>query len=357
MPIVPSRTTAESYSNIAVPLERYAEIIQLAECAMWGVNNSGDSLYACQDIWTKDQRDQAYKYLAEAQQEIEQVVNYPLSPKYFINEVHYWYNPVLADNSKIIEAGIEATTTISAGAIVDHTNDPAAIGPIVTTVTDENEIRIYHPGSTIEINPSSVTIAGGNVTIEIPRCRMVLAAQASNPATGWDYDDTSNFEATVDVKRVYTDNSTNAELVWPHSCSGVCASNGCQEYTQTACMYIKNAEIGSIIVKPAIYSSGSWTGTNLTCCRGRPQLIRLNYKAGLTTLSPQAEDAIVRLAHSKMPRELCGCEHYFNLWERDRNIPQVLTAERLNCPFGINDGAWVAWQFAQSLTKVRGFAL
>jgi hypothetical protein len=69
----------------------------------------------------------------------------------------------------------------------------------------------------------------------------------------------------------------------------------------------------------------------------------------LTPLTRQVEDAIVRLAHSKMPDEPCGCDMLQRHWKRDRNIPQVLTRERINCPFGLSDGAWFAYRQAATL--------
>lgn len=356
--IIPAAgTLTNTFDNLAVPIIKYFKIIEMAECAGFGVNNPADVHYSCSPIWSKQNRDLMQQYLLEAQEEIEQVVGYPLTPRWFANEQQYYSYPVKTRWGKVIEAGVKATTDISLGVVVDHTADPAVIGPVVTTVTDEDEIFVYHPGTDIEIVPSAVTISGGNVTIQIPRCRMVKTALVDNDGNGLDYDDTSNFEATVDIKRVYNDASTNATLVWPHRCGASCAANGCSEYTQTACMYIRNSETGAIDVQPATYSDGTWTGTTVSCCNGNPQIVRLNYRAGLTPLTQQAENAIIRLAHAKLPYNLCGCDMWDRMWERDRAVPDVLTRERLNNPFGLSNGAWVAWQFAKSMPLIRGYVL
>jgi len=356
--IIPAQSTlTQPYPDVAVPLARYAYIIEYDECSFFGVDNPDAADLGCDQIWSKADRDMVQKYLAEAQDEIEQIVNYPLSARWIANEAQNYRNPVQADWGHIIEAGVKAITDIVDGEAVSHVTDPAIIGPFATTVTDENEITVYHPGTDLVIIPSSVTISGGNCTIEIPRCRMVKTSLVQNPAAGLSYSDTSNFEATVDVKRVYNDTSTNAVIVWPHKCTNSCGVNGCGEKTQTGCMYIRNAEIGSIDVLPATYSGGSWAAKNWGCCNGYPEILRLNYRAGLDPITPQAEDAIVRLAHSKMPDEVCGCERWSRLWRRDRNVPDVLTRERLNCSFGLSDGAWIAWQFTQRLKLVRGYTL
>lgn len=364
MPIIKAQDTLVR-QNSAVPLERYIQLVGgYAECAMWGVNRTADATYRdCYQIWDKNQRDMVVQYLAEAQEEIEDVIGYFLSPRWVVGDLadEENYDPRYIDDQKytiplktrwgvVIEAGVKAESTISAGESVDHSADPAVIGPVATTVTNINEIRIYYPGDDVEINPSSVVISGGNVTIQVPRCRMVKPELADNDQNGVDYTDTNNFLATVDVKRVYNDSSTNATLVSPHSCTASCSTSGCSEYTQTGCIYIREERIGSLDVFPATYTSGSWVRSGINCCTF--DRVRLNYRAGLTNITKQAEDAIVRLAHAKMPHEPCECSTIHDVWERDNLIPNILTRERINCRFGLTNGAWVAWQRVQAM-KLR----
>jgi hypothetical protein len=120
-------------------------------------------------------------------------------------------------------------------------------------------------------------------------------------------------------------------------------------------MYVRKPEIGTIDVLPATYSGGSWSVTY--GCSSRPKLVRLNYYAGLETLTRQAEDAIVRLAHAKMPEEPCGCQQALRVWKRDTLIPEVLSRERLMCPYGLAEGAWIAWRFSKAMTMFRGSVL
>lgn len=326
----------------AVRLAHYSAIVGYPECAFFGVNREGDKdTGQCREIWTKEQRDMVLKYLAEAQYEIEQEIAYPLSPHYIgqgQSEEYQDWQPykrrVVTKFARFIEAGIEATANISLGEAVDHTSDPAVIGPVATAVINEDEIHVYHPGSDVEIDPSSITIAGGNLTIQIPRCRMVTEAQADNPITGLDYTELANFEATVDIKRVYTNTNTQATLVYLKSCTG------CEEETLSGCIYVRDKTVGVLDIQ--------LSGTNNNLCRCQPETIKLHYLAGADVLTRQAEDAIIRLAHAKMPSEPCGCEVIKRLWKRDHDIPDVLDRERLNCPFGLNNGAWIAWKFAKS---------
>lgn len=356
MTVVKTAATLESIT-LAVPLPRYAQLVSYSECQFFGVGGASDSIsYACREIWSLAERKNVEKYLREAQDEIETEVNYPLTPTWYTSESYPYANPLKLRRGQILAAGIEATSTISAGAAVDHSSDPAVVGPVATAVTDEDEIRVYHPDSDVEVIPSDISISGGAATIQIPRCRLVAEASANNPESGWSYTETGAggpFEQTVDVKRVYNDASTNATLVWPHQCSVSCSATGCSEYTQTACMYLRSARLGLVDLVPATYSGGTWT-RKTACCRGNPELVRVNYRAGLETLTLQAEDAIMRLAHAKMPDDPCGCDQIHALWARDSRVPEILTAERLNCKFGLSDGAWIAYQFAQSMELLRG---
>lgn len=365
MAIVPAESTLITEDNLVVPLPLYAQIIEQPECGFWGVNQASTNDDSCQEIWSKSQRDTIRKYLSEAQWEIEDQVHYPLVSKWFADEQHFWTNPAKLTWGHIIEAGIKATDDISIGEAVSHAADPAVIGPVVTTVTDETEIMVFHPGSENKIIPSSVTISAGSVTINIPRCRMVLESLVDNSETGIDYTVTANFEQTVDIKREYNDPSTNAEWIWPHRCTTNCSVSGCTSFTQDACMLIRNNEISSISTQLASFNVTSevWTRSNIQCCPGMPEIIKLNYRAGLDNSNAdkgkirQAQDAVIRLAHSKMPDEICGCQTFTKMWRRDRNVPVLITQERASNPFGLNDGAWIAWQFAKSLRLVRGAVL
>lgn len=358
-PGVPPSTTPAPLPGSCISLPRYAQLIHANECAFYGVRKDGEGEgYGCDTIWSKWQRDDVAKYLAEAQQEIEQQVNFPLCRQWYTDEVHHWRSPLQTNWGKVLAPGVMAITAIAANEAVDYSTEPAVIGPIATTLTDTDEIAVFYPGSLSQIIPDTIQISGGFLTIWIPRCRLVAADKLYNPNEGWDYDDTANFTTTVDVSRVYNDPSVNATLVWPHQCSAVCATGGCSEYTHAGCMYVRLPEIGSVDVTPATYSAGAWT-TSLSgsCCRGTPQLVRLNYMAG-ATLTYQMEDAILRLAHSKMPDEMCGnCETWSRLWKRDRHVPEILTRERLNCPYGSNEGAWIAWSFTRQFKLVRGFTM
>lgn len=326
-----------------VTLSRYAAIIGYAEPAFWGVAHPDNRKYACREIWTKPQRDNVARYLVEAQADIEETIHYPLEPKWFEDTIPPVNNlaSILAPQNRVIQMGRRAISTVQASAPVSHTQDPATIGPLLTTATDADEIKVYYPGTDQEIEPVKVAISGGMVTIWIPRVRMVHPDKMDNPSTGLDYADLGNFLDAVDVYRVYNSPAITGELVWRKD-----TYNASTVENSSAVATIVDAKRGVIAVNPT---------ADPPYCAGRTYLtgITLYYQAGLLELPQIGEDAIMRLAHSKMPAEPCGCEGVRLVWKRDADIPQFMSRERLNCPYGMNTGAWIAYQFAASMTAWR----
>lgn len=356
MPIYPTDPPALLRSCIS--FGRYAFLTGYSECAIMGVFNPTDPFGDCENpIWFQSQRDMLNYYLAEAQAEIEQVINYPLCPTYIAAEELPYQFPIHTRWTKIIEPGQRAESIIASVSVISYATEPATIGPIATTVTDVNEVRIFYPNSDREIEARRVTITGGNVTIQIPKCRLVAANALDTPEGGLDYADAANFLTTVDIKRVYTDNSVNAQMVWLHrNSAGDCPQCGCLrcgEHTEDVCLTVHNPNTGALAGLRATYSVGVWTPFCSHCYSSAANLIRVYYKAGLQVTDLIAENAVLRLAHAKMPTAICGCSVLKSMWERDNRIPEFLTRERENCPFGMSDGAWTAWKFANALALRR----
>lgn len=377
-PIVVSSPSTDIYDqmeeligipNCAVSLPRYAKLIGYAEPAFWGIVIENAHLYGCDPLWTEAERMNVALALAEAQQEIEQVVGYPLCPTWIAGTVadEWQHNDRWVDAQKLgyclltryprlIAAGIRAVTMIDEDSPVVHGAEVGVVGPLATAATDTDEIHVYYPDSDREIIPSSIVISSGFVTIEIPRVRMVIPQMLSGVEGGIMYEELEYFLEEVDVKRIYNDPSTNATLVRAHCSNNHCAG-GCGECTQSACMYIRDPYIGEVNIVPATWNADTAEWDSRVVCAGNYSRVRLNYLAGMRYLNLQAEVAILRLAHSKMGRPPCSCDKTGEIWKNDYGVPNVLTRERINCPFGLSQGAWTAWKFANSLASRRAAIL
>jgi hypothetical protein len=359
-------TKSESYPVVnasAVSLARYAQVMLVPECSFWGVQTTEDvDYYECFDIWMLKDRKKVAKYLMDAQREIEQQIGYLLSPKYivgFLNDeaegdsyyVDQRYSGLTVNMTRwkeLIEPGIKAVTDLYLGETLEQGEDPAVWTTVYDGTTDLNEIHIFHADTDFEIDPSAIYIDGESLKVEIPRCRTVKIEFQNNSMVGVPYDDLEKFTTLIDVKRIYTDPSKQVTMRWAHKCNDYCASTGCAEHEQTGCMIIHDSKLGIAQVSAGEFVDDEWVGKPM-CYSGHPML-HLYYLAGLKYLNEQAEDAIIRLAHSKMPDAPCGCDSVKSFWNRDKHVPDILTADRLNCPFGMNDGAWIAWNFALQMT-------
>lgn len=363
LPLVPHQVYPFPFSAVSLP--RYASIIQYDECAFWGVTYENQPTQACSTLWNERQRQAIAEALAEAQQEIEQYVGFFLAPTYvngaldssffkhprYVDEQRYTAHQTLTRYANLLEFGKRAVSTIYAAASVNYSCDPVIVGPIATTINSIEEVHVYLPGSDREIVPSEVTYSGGYLIIYIPRCRLVkeefIWSDSSIP-----YETLSNFTQVVDVKRVYTDTTQQVDFVSNHSCNAFCSTNGCSEFVTSGCGGIVNKKLGLVELSPATWGGSSWVSPSSSCCS--PRTARLYYRSGLRELDMQAERALVRLAHTKMPQAPCDCSATSNMWKDDRFIPKMMNRTRMNCPFGLSDGAWTAFRFAQPMKIYRG---
>lgn len=339
-PIVPSVSPEHLADQLAVSLPRYAKIVDYSEAALFGVSAPGQEEHACRTIWTCHQRQALARELMAAQNEFMKHCNFPLIPTFIQAERHDYSRTILLNNCEVLGLGHKAVHVLATGMAVNHASDPVIL-TVATTATDVEEIHIYHPGTDYEILPSSIRISGGVATIGIPRVRMVALANDDNPDVGWPYSDTTKFESTVDIRRILLDTSQQIQ-VFGSNCS---ATVGWSNYWNAG--YIRAADIGHIrLARPPA-----------SACNLLPHFMEVSYLCGWLSVPVEAEDAVIRLAHARMQSEPCGCDTLKMLWERDRTVPDVLTAERENCPFGMSNGAWQAWEYMQDMVCRRGRAL
>lgn len=347
MTIVNISSVPSSY-QLAIPLSLYAQLVADDECAFWGIA-AGTQSGVCDTIWTLETRKELANALLEAQGDIENYINYHLMPTWTVAEPHKIHSSHIynTDWCYLLDFGIRAKDPIQLNYTVIYPIDPA--DPLVITInpyiyTDINEVKIYFEGTDIDIDPSAVSISGGTLTITIPKCRLVDPIYADNPASGYLFTD-NVFATALDIYRVYNNKIHQVDIIG-HSGSGPCGPGDCDTTIVSTCAYIHDASIGKIGID-VLNSSFCYSGN------ARYSDLHLNYLSGLVELPKQAQTAIVRLANSLLPVTPCGCGFAHSSWMRDRNVPVVLTAERLNCPFGLSDGAWFAWKYACSMEMTR----
>lgn len=357
--------------NCAVSLSRYAQVLNYEEAAFWGVVTENRWQRGGGPLWKEGDRLIIQLALAQAQQQIEAFIGYPLCKTWVTGRVQDVYNhdirwvdqqrmrcagTTVTKYPRLIEPGIRATEMIEEDATLTFGEKIATVGPIAVTFTDPREVKVYYPDSERRIQPSRVVISGGNLTIQIPRYRLVITDLLNTPEGGIAYEPLENFLSTVDVVRLYTDPSTQAIFVRPNCRNNNCYG-GCTECTQTGCIYMLDPEIGFVNVSPAVWDEETETWNARNVCGTGYSLVRLNYACGIEYLTPEAEKIIISLAHSKLYGPPCGSDALADLWKKDNEIPRMLTRERINCPFGMANGAWNAYLWAKQFKSVRASIL
>lgn len=358
--------------NCAVSLARYAKLINYEEAAFWGVVWENQFLRGCDPLWSEYERMSVQNALAEAQQDIEEVLAYPLCPTYvtgshdsswrWVDQQHIrssFWGQMITRYPRVLAAGVQAVTLIGDSSPIDYdvTVGIGLVGPLATAATAADEIKIFYPDSDREITPSKVTLASGFVSIEIPRYRMVKPEFLDNSNDApVRYENINFFLSTVDVKRVYTDASTQAVFVRPGCRNGNCVG-GCAECTQAGCIYVRDPFLGVVNVMPGVWDSEALEWSSRRVCGSGYSEIRLNYLAGVKHLDLKAEMAIVRLAHARMGRPPCQCDKTGQMWQKDYDMTGAITRERVNCPFGLSNGAWAAYRWALDMASKRASIL
>lgn len=339
----------EEISPQAVSLARYAKKVGYTEWAFFGISHPDNKKFNLRKIWTQSLREQMLSYLSIAQQMIEDIVEYPIKPRWIDQERKSFSPHFHTKWCHAIELGIEAREILVEDAVIDLASSFAVsteIGTITLSGIDPslklNEIRITFPDSLELIEHSKAYFDSiGDLIIEIPKARLVVLSERENPEEGLLYDDPSIFQILVDVHRVYNDSSEQIGLRYVESCSSFCST-----VSEFVCGRIDDSELGAVTVDL----------TGIGCnCRNYDHMIA-NYRAGIEP-TRMIEDVVIRLAHSLMAIEPCSEPIVMTLWNRDRSIPKILTRERIECPFGMSDGAWSAWKFAQSLQVVRSSSM
>jgi len=350
-------------------LDRYRQLMNLPLCLFNGVENPDEAVSGCDHCWSQWEREMIAQALYDAEQTLAVHLGFKLGFHFEEDRDHVWTDPLLLRWGHIIGSGTRALDDVTADVVTsDFTVDPALITiPQASFPGGTDEILIVETASGLEIVPDSVTENKTDYVIALSQCKLIKWDNLKNQAkdTCVDYDDT--FSATTWLKltdltiyREYLDTTQQATVEFGPDCRCWYCGTACSGTSYSACVYVIDEEISKVRVQMADYdeATASWTCSSpvLCGCYSGDKVASVYYLAGTTSI-PGWEQAVIRLAHTYIVTEPCGCTLFDMAVKRDRHVPSVLTAERINNPLGEADGAWYAWQWLINHRQGRAYML
>lgn len=343
---------ARADTETLLSLDRYARIMGIGGpyFNQGCVSDSGTPWHVsgrCTDIWFQyawqnsdavSREDLAFE-IGRAEEEIADVIGYPVAPTYVVEDVQPYPRPygrdmyryggrnvrgmgvsIQARWGKIVSPG-QRQADLILGAVVPVYTDTDGDGfwetatvtvPGLTAVEqsfDTCSYKAYFVGQDglpeWEIRPAkSKTITGGSLVLvydswlfidpdlwEAPPMVSGVACVdiSGSPAIH------GNYVRTVDVYREYCDpTDTSASFYWEplpsmgvalasagYCCCGMDTCPACTLTEQPGCFHIRDYEIGVVVPIAAEYSASvaAWNSVTLTACRD-PDMVKLSYLAG-----------------------------------------------------------------------------
>lgn len=392
---------ARASTPTLIPLDRVAEHLGVNPWHFNGISSDKfPFLPACSDDWYqfnwqstgKLSREALAQALNQAEATTERFLGYSPLPRWYedtVNILPYYRverrniansrsmsKSVPAKHGYVIEAGRETRTYIDTPAVVYSDTDADGIKDLgtitfATTVTDEEELRVYYPGEngadSWEIRPlTSVSIAAGVATVTFRKWLTALPElqekqpTIDDPYIGIDAADDTNFLTTVDVYRVYNDPSTQA-VFW-YEPDNLCSSD--YEYGGSyGALLIRDERLGIMAYHAATWDSVNekFTAANFT---NYPDRITMYYRAGkkddsLTfptrEMNREYERLITFYALSLLDTNVCGCDNTRNIWQYqtqdlskvDSSGSHVVPWPKLGNPLGTTFAAFRLWEQIQ----------
>lgn len=282
-------------------------------------------------------------------------------------------------------ATLLATATTIGGSLSYHDNDGDGlyetaniqIAGLSASLTDVCEIKVYFAGyggqQEWEIRPERAkSILGGNLLMVFDSWLFIDPAILSHYPTddgfqAVDISDVSKFVTSVEVYRIYNDQTQpSAILKWENisSTCRICGGTGCavcSDTEQDGCIQVRDPNLGIIVPVPATYDT-SWTATSFDVCRA-PDKVELYYQAGdmsneylrgisCDPLSDMWAWCIIWLAIARLERPPCSCNRLKDMFDYLREDLAHSTSagsyfegiELTTNPFGTHRGELMAWK-------------
>jgi len=383
---------AQPFPYTLLSLPRYAKILGLNPVHFAGA--MGQVVWPlmanrCEDIWVR----QSWQYsdsvsmndvalaIAQAEQDIANVLNYWPAPVWVENEPHrlashYSNNHPIAQNNrgrgdgiqarwgKFINAGRRAVSLIGTAAVDDLTlvySDEDGDGfnetATITLPSEDDQIcgvKVYVPDTDGAIeweirSPRNKYFSGGNVVIVLDSWLLLDPdKQETAPNTegffAVDADDPDSYLQSVDVYYEYVDSSYSAQLFWePRDTCGTCSTcamamesgeymlyetnieqsqstcGNCGLTRLETCLFVRDVHANVIAVPPAFYNGRKADQARIFYVAGDAQP---SWQAGRSCepLSDQWALTIAMLATARLERDMCGCANSATLaknWRED----------------------------------------
>jgi len=338
-------------------LDTYAEWFNLPTCAFNGIENSDETVSGCDHVWSQWERDMLARALARAENTLANQVRFYYGERFLTDTDLPWTDPTQLKYHYVTDTGALVQTAITPVAS-DFTTDPATITIAQANLpSGTDELKVLETIYNLEIHPDRIDTSGVNYVVYISQCKLVEWDDVRSQTTAAPVDYDAAFPgatwlklADLSIYRETCSDSDQATITFGPSCAcGLCGTAGTGS-EHTGVVYVQDTDISRVRVQLADYDSttGTWSCSypELWGCYDGSKA-QVHYKAGTTTV-PGYDAAILALAHTYIVVEPCGCSLFRQWVQRDQRIPPTLTAERINCPFGEADGAWQAWQWAES---------
>lgn len=418
-----------------LPLESWRQILQFHPWHFWGLSDSGPlsaagegcSSLVRQHAWQNSDaasRTEVAQAIRTAEQVLSEHLGFWSAPAY-LEETHPWpggvgwrWPTIQLSTGQIQAAGTEQLDLISAAAAVVYSDadgdgymDTFTVGPIVTSVTDPNQIALYvaaadrfalgersaDVGESWRIAPVSVSISGGGVTIKGPAWLLVKPIRyegvtnvgpngidPANPATS------GAFVTTLDVYRRWTNpdgtdagSTSQGVVIWDtRPCHGWWCACGCSAAsptfdpaataTATARVGLRDTENGVVSIGEASYNAvtGVWSAFDTAIC-AVPDRAIVRFLAGVPLdrdgqMQRIYQTAVARLAAAELARPICGCDdanRELSRWQFDLarssgandEMYGAISANDLDNPLGTRRGHIFAWRFIEARQRLVGY--
>lgn len=320
----------------------FAQLTAFDFCAIMGFRNGPDApAYACRHYWDHQERQLMQNWLTIAREQIENVLDFPIYPKFICGERHGWNRLGLVgplDVGYVQKIGTKTTDDVD-DVSTDLTED---IWQFTVTVDfdDACEARLFHTAANggEEIFPLTKTISGTTLTVRVYKCALVIP-DITIPKDGLDYNNDANYVDEITVKRVYARPGTGANFVWTPNMTSCNSCSPCTEQTQLACPTIRDKRTSQVFVRPATYANNEYTGTSYSAfgnCGRYPKYVEMDYvsyydencDADCGVIPSHIKLAILHTALANMPRQpICACSIHKAMFLEDQEIlrPPVIT--------------------------------